>query len=639
MTAHAHITLVATVCLLTVPAFAASVVAERGGLPNFFRKLSKAQRGEKNEQGEAIQSRVVYLGGSITAGAGASKPGLCYRDLLTAHLRSLYPQAQLWETNAAIGGTTSWLGAFRLKSDVFDHWVPTDLVIIEFAVNDGSSPEPQVYASMEGIVRQLLAQNPTCDILFVYTLAKDQLDAYKKGELPDRIKWHEKIAEHYGIPSVNLSQFIAQKVLANELPFEEFAKDGVHPTDKGYALYMEALTPFIARCKAAAEQPAPPVKHALPAPCSPRAMDKAKMIPYEKVSFDDKWSIGQESPVDKFFHVLASDTPGATITVRFKGDSLGYFDTIGPDTGDLEFSVDGSDWKPRPNWDIWATGGYRPHCRIVVEELDATAVHEVKLRIAEKQPPESRGRFYRPAFFLVNGDLAVEDPYKGMTPLQRIDALYGAMEPVKFAPPADRWKYLPETMKRLNEGETLRVVMLGDSIIGDTSSSQWDKLLERMYPKCKVVKVTSVRGSTGCWWYRDENRVQEWVLKHKPDLLMIGGISQKSDIEAIRSVINQVRAAANPEIMLMTGAFGEYRPKKGTNWTAILGYNGDEYRAKLKVLAADEKCEFLDMTLAWGEYIAESSKAMGWFKRDPVHANERGFQILGRILQKYFAPK
>jgi lysophospholipase L1-like esterase len=148
-----------------------------------------------------------------------------------------------------------------------------------------------------------------------------------------------------------------------------------------------------------------------------------------------------------------------------------------------------------------------------------------------------------------------------------------------------------------------------------------------------------VRGSTGCWWYKDENRVQDWVLKHKPDLLMIGGISQKGNIEAIREVIKQVRATMNPEIMLMTGAFGEFDPKKGRNWTPTFDPNGNDYRAKLSRLAEEEKCEFLDMTGAWGQYIAESSKAMGWFKRDPVHANERGFQILGRILERYFAPK
>jgi hypothetical protein len=56
-------------------------------------------------------------------------------------------------------------------------------------------------------------------------------------------------------------------------------------------------------------------------------------------------------------------------------------------------------------------------------------------------------------------------------------------------------------------------------------------------------------------------------------------------------------------------------------------------------LAAEESVELVNMTGPWGEYIRHSEKARGWFMRDPVHANERGFQILGRILEKYFAPK
>ena len=50
-------------------------------------------------------------------------------------------------------------------------------------------------------------------------------------------------------------------------------------------------------------------------------------------------------------------------------------------------------------------------------------------------------------------------------------------------------------------------------------------------------------GSTGCWWYKLENRVQDYVIKYKPDLLMIGGISQSDDVESIREVIHQVHAA------------------------------------------------------------------------------------------------
>ena len=56
-------------------------------------------------------------------------------------------------------------------------------------------------------------------------------------------------------------------------------------------------------------------------------------------------------------------------------------------------------------------------------------------------------------------------------------------------------------------------------------------------------------------------------------------------------------------------------------------------------MAAQEKVEFLDMAGPWGRYIHDSEHALGSFKRDRVHANDRGKQILGRILERFFAPK
>ena len=87
------------------------------------------------------------------------------------------------------------------------------------------------------------------------------------------------------------------------------------------------------------------------------------------------------------------------------------------------------------------------------------------------------------------------------------------------------------------------MVLLGDSIMGNTSASLFELLLMRDYPWCKIVKIASLRSSTGCKYYRQENRVEDYVLRHNPDLLVIGGISNGGDAEAVRSVIQQVRAA------------------------------------------------------------------------------------------------
>lgn len=131
------------------PSRSAVELRARDGLPNFFAKVQAGGR-----------VTVAYFGGSITAANG-------WRPQTTAWLRQHYPKADFTEVNAAIGGTGSDLGVFRLEHDVLAH--RPDLVFIEFAVNDGGAPPEQIYRCMEGIVRQVRCADPATDICFVYT--------------------------------------------------------------------------------------------------------------------------------------------------------------------------------------------------------------------------------------------------------------------------------------------------------------------------------------------------------------------------------------------------------------------------------------------------------------------------------------
>ena len=106
----------------------------RSGLPNVFLRL---------ERGETV--RIAYLGGSITAQEG-------WRPQSLQWFRQQFPAATVREINAAIGGTGSELGVFRLRHDVLD--ARPDLLFVEFAVNDGGTPAAHIHRCMEGIVRQ-----------------------------------------------------------------------------------------------------------------------------------------------------------------------------------------------------------------------------------------------------------------------------------------------------------------------------------------------------------------------------------------------------------------------------------------------------------------------------------------------------
>jgi len=227
---------------------------------------------------------------------------------------------------------------------------------------------------------------------------------------------------------------------------------------------------------------------------------------------------------------------------------------------------------------------------------------------------------------------------KDQRTLEQINSIYSQMDPVRYDSPKDRWKNLPHTKEHLSKGSTFSVVMLGDSIVNDTSRSCWNLLVEKRYPECKIEKITSVRGSTGCWWYKEPGRVKKFVLDHKPALVIIGGISHRGDIDSIRDVIRQIKAASDTDILLMTGAFGSVDPRDDKQWQKINDPNHfNEYRKGLELLARDTGAAFLDMEATWAGYVRESGKDLDWFKRDPIHANERGEQILGRILESYFS--
>jgi lysophospholipase L1-like esterase len=654
-----------------IPAPASAVyVQKRAGLPNLARIVLEAQEQAKAGTGHA--ARIVFLGGSATKPLRPEQERNAWPALLAAEIRRAIPGGSFGVFNHGLARSDSTLGACRTQTDVVQHYMPLAWAVVEFAVDDAEIPEARVVAAMEGIVRQIRSAHPYADILFVYAFSPKLWQAAgadraggasigsavpgqpaAKPAVPPSIAWHERVAEHYGIPSVNVAQLVADRIAAGLLKPEEYSQDGLFPTEKAQQLFLEAFRPLLEELKQSAQsaqQPGEKRRHPLPAPLSTMPMEKARLVSYETAAVEAGWRMGQENPVEEFHyssavgrfrHLLTADQPGPAVTFRFYGTFVGIFGVLGPDSGHLEYQLDGAPWKLLRWYGPEHGGQFRPQAVVLADGLDPKPVHELKLRVAAQTPAGSQGRVARIGYFLLDGRPEVEDPYRGLSPLERIDAIYAAMEPVRYSPPVDRWKYIPRTIQKLQQGPELRIVMLGDSIVNDTASSQYELLLERLYPKCKITKIVSVRGSTGCWWYKEENRVESYVLRHNPDLVMIGGISQRDDVESIREVIHQIRAKLPlTEFLLLTPVFGaQMDPKTGKNWTPQFDPAGQDYRARLYRMAQEEKVEFLDMTAPWGEYIRASDKCRGWFMRDPVHANHRGFQILGRILEIYFSPK
>ena len=357
----------------------------RGGLPNVLAKL---------QAGKDVH--IAYLGGSITAQAG-------WRPKTLAWFREQFPEATVDEINAAIGGTGSELGVFRLGHDVLRH--RPDLLFVEFAVNDGGTPPEQIHRCMEGIVRQTWRQNPATDICFVYTLAGNMLQTLQEGFYPRSATAMEQIAQHYAIPSIHMGIEVARLETEDKLIFkgpkpkteEEktaigdkvlFSPDAVHPyTDSGHRLYLEAIVRSMAEIRRNHE----PGPHALIEPFRADNWEAAQMVPLSRAKLSSGWrqlDRGTDPMAKRFGNrlpeVWQADHPGESITFRVRGSAVRIYDLVGPDCGQISIQVDNQPAYVRPRFDAYCT--YHRLSYLTVGKALSDGAHEITLTIHPEQP-------------------------------------------------------------------------------------------------------------------------------------------------------------------------------------------------------------------------------------------------------------
>jgi lysophospholipase L1-like esterase len=617
---------IATFCILlglcpTSVANAADFYQLRGGIPNsqyFF---------QANTVGNQY---LFFLGNSVLAGTGLKDQSLRYSVQMVKGFKKHFPAATITETRHMQPGG-SWFGLFRASRGqaVFGEVICSGhLAILDFAADDRGVALERVKTSLEGVVRQVVLYRPTHSQILVYTLTPEILADYRAGKTPEYIRASEQIADHYGIPSLNLARYAADKIIAGEISPNAFSADGINPTDAGAKIYGEAVARFVDALMAACPTPAKPQRRTLPPPLFTETNDNGRIVAYEDsvVRRSAAWKPGQPSPIGPFRHLLVSDQLGATLSLKFKGSEVGILDVVDRDSAEYEYAIDAGPWRKLPAPKDASGPTMRPVS--LACGLERNAEHELVLKTATAGVARMGG-------FLLNGTAA--DTLAGLSPLARIDAIYAAMDPLQYQPPAGRFANIPRTMRTLGDGGTLRMVLLGDSIMGNTSGSSFELLLMRDYPRCKIIKIASLRSSTGCKYYCQENRVEDYVLRHNPDLLVIGGISNGGDAEAVRSVIRQVRARKpDTEVLLLTPVFGSPRDEHIRTYTREIDTQTSNFRRNLQRVAAEEKCAFFDMTGPWWAYIQASGKTYGWFMGDAVHANQRGCQIIGRLLELWF---
>jgi len=346
---------------------------------------------------------IGYFGGSLTAGSGASNAEkTSWRAMTTEWFKKRFPGARIEAINGSIGGTGSDLGVYRVGVDLLDR--KPDLVFVEFAVNDSGAAKGKIDAvtpAMEGIVRQIWRSNPLADIVFVYTGMQAFEEYYSKDIKPPSVVLHQKLADYYHIPSVNIGEALWKRIKSGEATWEQLLPDKVHPRDPGYAIYAEAMAKFLdgLNWNTASKTPA-----ALPVKLSANTVEYGRFV--------DAWSVDapgwtrEEMPVSLRAHRIASNQPKTELHFKFSGDAIGVFWLSADDSGNVEWSVDGSPFQSRASWSFYGGKAGRGYSAMFKNPLYGGGLplgnHVLTLRVAEQTHPKSTGNWVRIAAFLVN---------------------------------------------------------------------------------------------------------------------------------------------------------------------------------------------------------------------------------------------
>jgi lysophospholipase L1-like esterase len=355
---------------------------KRDGLGNVFAKL---------EAGKPV--KIAYLGGSITAAAG-------WRVQSREWFARRFPQARVEEIHAAIGGTGSDLGVYRLEQDALRH--EPDLLFVEFSVNDGGAAAEDIRRAMEGIVRQTWARRPECDLCFVYTFRVGYEKELRQGLCPPAASVHERVAEAYGIPSVNFALRVVERETAGTLVFQAekdaavpegrtvFSHDGVHPLDAGHAIYAGMLAEVLEGWIPGAA----PVDHGakLARTLGPDSWEAAKIVPVTEAMLRGSWTrLSREEGLGQRFGnrmdaIWEGREPGDRLSFRFRGRAAALYDLLGPDGGQVTVTVDGKPLpKPVARFDSYCTY-HRIATLRLARDLDPDGIHEVTVEIHPEQP-------------------------------------------------------------------------------------------------------------------------------------------------------------------------------------------------------------------------------------------------------------
>lgn len=328
---------------------------------------------------------IGYIGGSVTIGRE-------YTDRFTDYLRKKYPKNNITEINAGVGGTTSFLGVHRSDRDLFSH--NPDIVIIEFSINDSADDSIDVSLfgrTMEGLLRKAFNVNrDTLAAVFGITSNPLEKNYFSKGLLPQSHEIHKKVAEYYNVPFINAGAELHLLAQKEDCDINCFFQDGVHPNEKGGKAYCDILVNALDDYNWSINKKSEPLFE--------NNFEKATLLMGENYT-NEEWKVSKCTLYGKLPNYIYCNEPGKEVKVDFYGSAIGIYCTSEKDSGILEYSIDGSEWKKISTWDKYCLDSNRAHNYIFDYKLEKKK-HKMIIRVANDKDEFSEGRYIRIGAFL-----------------------------------------------------------------------------------------------------------------------------------------------------------------------------------------------------------------------------------------------
>jgi lysophospholipase L1-like esterase len=215
-------------------------VTVRAGIPRVAKRLAERKPVSIVAFGTSMTQLQAYSGG------------------LEAALRAGLGHPTLRFAERGLRGFVSWNAAFRVRDLVLPD--EPDLVLLEFTHNEGAPGAiGMIEPALAGIMAQILARRPACEFVFVYLTPQ----ADGANGVADAIAVWERIAGATGIPSIDISPFVADAIAAGRTRWsggrDALTDDGIHYSAFGRRLvgaaFARTLLDLVAASRSLPERP------------------------------------------------------------------------------------------------------------------------------------------------------------------------------------------------------------------------------------------------------------------------------------------------------------------------------------------------------------------------------------------------